>query len=344
LRVGLIGLGGMANHHIRLLSEIEDAEIAALCDVNTGVLKATGERLNVKALYDNYASIVQDPNVDCIISIVPNKFHAEVIALCIEHRKPLMTEKPFTVTFEEAVDLEKRYRAAPIPCMVGFSYRYIPAFRYAKHMIEQGEIGEIRHLSLNYLQQWGAEMFETPYSWRFSKEMSGSGALGDLGSHMIDTARFFAGEFASVTGVTRTFVPERKLPGMNEMGAVDVDDLSAFVAQLKNGAVGVFATSRNAVGFGNHLQATVFGTKGTIEVNCERPNELKHWGPREGEIDANLSVIGVPQTYDRNQLADFLRMARGEEVAGAPTFMDGYYNQRIMDRLLKTAGNAAAID
>lgn len=344
LRIGLIGLGGMANHHIRLLSQIEDAVITALCDVNADVLQSAGERLQVTALYRDYASIVQDPNVDCIISIVPNKFHAEIIELCIKHGKPLMTEKPFTATFAEAEALKRLYDASPIPCMVGFSYRYIPAFRYAKDLIEQGEIGDIRHLSVHYLQQWGAELFDTPYSWRFSKEMSGSGALGDLGAHMIDTVRYFGGEFRSVTGVLRTFVPERKLPGQEETRNVDVDDIAAFVATLRDGAVGVFTTSRNAVGFANDLKVTVFGTKGTIEVSCERPNELKRWAPLQGELDSNVAVVPVPEGYARNQLSDFLRLARGEDVPGAPTFLDGYINQKILDAIIRSADQGVNID
>jgi predicted dehydrogenase len=178
IRVGLIGLGGMANHHIDLLSRIPEAEISAICDANGEILNKVGDKLGVPNRYQYFADIIQDSNVDCIISIVPNHFHAEIIDLCIEHGKPLMTEKPFTVTFAEAEQLKVKYENSPIPCMVGFSYRYVPSFRYAKYLIEQGDLGAIRHITVNYLQQWGAEMFNVPYSWRFSKTMSGSGALG----------------------------------------------------------------------------------------------------------------------------------------------------------------------
>jgi predicted dehydrogenase len=336
IRVGLIGLGGMANHHIHLLSSIEEAEIAAICDVNPDALSAVGDKLQAAKRYQDYASIVKDPEVDAIISIVPNKFHAEIIALCIEHGKPLMTEKPFTVTLEETERLKAKYDASPIRCMVGFSYRYVPAFRYAKHLIEQGELGEVRHIAVNYLQQWGAELFETPYSWRFSKEMSGSGALGDLGAHMIDTARYFVGEFAGVSGLLKTFVPLRKLPGSEETRAVDVDDFSAFTAGFENGAAGVFTTSRNAIGFGNHQEATIFGTKATFQVNCEHPTVLKKWGPRHGEVDSNLEELEVPESFHLNQLQDFLDFIRGKETKDTPSFLDGYENQRILDALLRS--------
>ncbi|WP_274365039.1 Gfo/Idh/MocA family protein [Paenibacillus thermotolerans] len=345
MRVGLIGLGGMANHHIWLLSKIDEAEITAICDVNPEALRNVGENLGVSARYEDYASIVKDPNVDCIISVVPNKFHAEIIDLCIGHGKPLMTEKPFTVTFEEAKALKTKYDRSPIRCMVGFSYRYVPAFRYAKELLEQGELGEIRHIAVEYLQQWGAELFDTPYSWRFSKEMSGSGALGDLGAHMIDSARYFAGQFTHVAGLLKTFVPERKLPGgSGETAEVDVDDFTAFVAGFENGAAGVFTTSRNAVGFGNHLEVTIYGTKGTVQVNSEYPRTVKRWSRRDGEVDSNVSVSDVPERFELNQLQDFLNFARGKDTKDTPTFTDGYENQKIIDLLIQSSAKGVRMD
>ncbi|WP_199617351.1 Gfo/Idh/MocA family protein [Paenibacillus alkalitolerans] len=338
IRVGLIGLGGMANHHARLLSEIPEAEITAICDVNAELLRTVGDKLRVARRYQDYASIVQDSNVDCIVSVVPNKFHAEILDLCIQYGKPCMTEKPFTVDFAEAELLKEKYEKSPIPCMVGFSYRYVASFRYAKHLIEQGELGDIRHISANYLQQWGAEMFDTPYSWRFSKTMSGSGALGDLGAHMIDAARYFAGEFAYVSAVMKTFVKERRLPDSEQMRTVDVDDFAAFVAGFENGAAGVFTTSRNAIGFGNHLEVTLFGTKATIQVNCEHPKTVRRWGKRSAEVDSNVETLNVPERFELNQLQDFLNMIRGEGTKELPDFRDGYENQKVLDMLIRSSG------
>ena len=337
VRVGVIGLGGMAGHHLNVLSQIPEAAVTAVCDVNPELLDRVGDQLQVDRRYRDYVSIVQDPEVDCLLSVVPNDAHADILELCIRHGKPCMSEKPFTATFAEAERLKELYEASPIPIMVGFSYRYVPAFRYAKHLIEQGELGEIRHIAVNYLQQWGAEMFDSPFSWRFSKKMSGSGALGDLGSHMIDAARYFVGEFSRVASLMKTFVPERKAPGTGEERIrVDVDDFAAFVAEFENGAAGVFTTSRNAIGFGNHLEVTLFGTLATVQVNCEHPKVIRKWEKREGPVDSNLSILEVPDSFELYLLQDFLNLVRGKPSKDAPGFWDGYQNQLILDRVIRS--------
>lgn len=341
IRVGLIGLGGMANHHIGLLASIPEAEIAAICDFNEDALNKAGEKLPAARRFKEYAALIADTDVDCVISIVPNKYHAEILELCIEHGKPCMTEKPFTVTFEEAERLKELYERAPIPCMVGFSYRYIPAFRMAKQWIEEGELGEVRHISIQYLQQWGAEMFEVPFSWRFSKEMSGSGALGDLGAHMIDAARYFAGEIRHARGLLKTFIPERTQPRTDVVEVVDVDDYAAFVADFESGAAGVFSTSRNAIGFGNFLEVTIFGTERTIQVNSEYPREVKKWEKREGEVGSNLETVEVDKRFELNQLQDFLNFLRGEGSPDLPDFWDGYRNQAVLDMIIRSSEQGA---
>lgn len=336
IRVGVIGLGGMARYHMQMLSRIPEAAVTAICDVNPDLLDQVGDQLPMARRYRDYASVVRDPEVDCVLSVVPNDLHADILELCIRHGKPCMSEKPFTATFAEAERLKKLYEASPIPCMVGFSYRYVPAFRYAKQMIERGELGEIRHIAVNYLQQWGAELFDAPFSWRFSRKISGSGALGDLGSHMIDAARYFVGEFSHVAALMKTFVPRRKAPGTGEWIDVDVDDFAAFVAEFENGATGVFTTSRNAVGFGNHLEVTLFGTLSTIQVNCEQPKTIRQWVKRNGPFETNVTTFTVPEAFETSQLRDFLDLVQGKPTKDTPGFWDGYQNQLVLDRVIRS--------
>ncbi len=214
IKVGLIGLGGMADAHRRMISELDQLQLSALCDVNDELLNKVGEEEGIgnEKRFNEMESLIQDPTVDAVISIVPNDLHAKVLELCIRHQKPIMAEKPFTLNFKEAEYLAELYEKTPIPCMVGFSYRYIPAFRYAKKLLEENKIGTLRHLEVRYLQSFGAPIFDVPYLWRFNKVVTGTGALGDLGAHMIDSARFLVGEFKSVSALMRTFVPERRDP------------------------------------------------------------------------------------------------------------------------------------
>ncbi|AST93423.1 oxidoreductase [Sutcliffiella cohnii] len=336
-KIGLIGLGGMANHHLRLLSELQGVVISALCDVNEEALHTIGDKYDVKVenRFTDYESLIGNGEVDAVISIVPNKYHAGIIKLCIQYGKPIMTEKPFTVTFEEAAELKKLFEKNPIPCMVGFSYRYIPSFRYVKQLLEEEKLGKLRHISVNYLQQWGSPLFNVPFNWRFSKEMSGTGALGDLGSHMIDSARYFVGEFKAVAGMMTTFVEERKTEG--GMQQVDVDDFTSFQATFPNGVMGTFVTSRNAIGAGNQLEVAIYGDKGTVKVCCEQPDDVQVCIKSEGNLDAPFETVKVPEAFYLNQLQDFIEYVEGKSLKYIPNFEDGYENQKVMEGVIQSA-------
>lgn len=340
IRLGLIGVGGMAYAHRGAIAQLEGLRIAALCDSNEAALREIGELEGIPAQkrYVQMEAMIADPEVDAVISIVPNHVHAEVIRLCIAQGKPLMAEKPFTLDLEEAERLRPLYEARPIPCMVGFSYRYIPAFRYAKALLAQGTIGAVRHIDIRYLQSGGAPIFETPHLWRFNKRYTGTGVLGDLGSHMIDSARYFVGEFRSVSAVMATFVPERADLATGEMTKVDVDDCACFHAELDGGVLGSFVTTRNAVGYGNYNEVALYGDLGSIRVNCERPNELDLSVRREAGEWPTFRTVEVPAEYARPQLLDFAQLVReGNAPEGMPGFDDGYENQKVLERLIESA-------
>lgn len=337
VNIGLIGLGGMSNHHLGLLSRLENVQITALCDVSEKAVKEIGDKYGVAEdkRYRDYESLIRDEDVHAVISMVPNKYHAEIIRASITHRKPLMTEKPFTVHFSEAQELEALYKQNPVPIMVGFSYRYIPAFRYVKELLKNEALGKIRHISFQYLQQWGSPLFDVQMNWRFNKEMSGSGALGDLGSHMIDTARYFVGEFQSISSMMTTFIPERK--GKDSMQVVDVDDFTSFQARLVNGVMGTFVTSRNAVGSGNQLEFTIYGDTGTVKACCEQPDEVHLCVKNKENPDESFTKISVPEQYKINQLQDFIEMVQNQTPNDTPTFYDGYENQKILEAIITSS-------
>ena len=339
ISIGLIGLGGMANHHIYLLSQLENVSVSAISDVNKEQLQTIGDKLGIPQYkrYEDYEELIRDSEVDAVISIVPNYLHAKIISCCIEYQKPIMTEKPFTLNFEEAQDLKILYEKQPIPCMVGFSYRYVSAFRYAKKLLHQNTIGQLRHISVRYLQDWGIPAAETPLTWRFKKALSGTGALGDLGSHMIDAARFFAGEFKQVKSLNTTFVKERPSNQSSVLNEVDVDDYSAFIAQLDHDIVGQFMTTRNAVGFSNALEVTLFGDEGTMELSCELPDEIKLIQFNHEQKTREKTTVEVPVTYRRNQLEDFIDLINGKSQEDCPDFYDGYKNQKVLHEIIESA-------
>ncbi|PKG24716.1 Gfo/Idh/MocA family protein [Niallia nealsonii] len=336
---GVIGLGGMANEHLRNISRINSIQVGAICDVNQELLNKIGDQegISQNKRFNNIEDIITSPDVNAIISVVPNNLHAKVIELCILHRKPIMAEKPFTLNVEEAENLNQLYKQNPIPCMIGFIHRYTPSFQYAKKLIEKNAIGQIRHIDVRYQQSFGAPIFKVPYLWRFNKAVAGTGALGDLGAHMIDSARFFVGEFHSVSALMKTFVDKRIDLITGEEKQVDVDDFTSFQAILENDVAGNFVTTRNAIGSSNQHAVTLYGDCGTLHVDIERPNEIDIIVKNELETMPVLKTERVPDIYNKTLLSDFAELILNKEGHDMPTFYDGYKNQKIIDCIIYSA-------
>lgn len=339
IKIGIIGLGGMAYTHMENMNRLESIRITAVCDPVSEAVKRAGDKLGLPQhrRYEHYTDLISCDEVDAVLSITPNDVHYEIVKCCLEHSKPVMTEKPFTRTYEEAFDLYRMYEANPIPSMVGFSYRYVPSFRYARELIKQGKIGTIRHVFVQYLQSWGVPVYGTPMNWRYRSEITGTGALADLGSHMVDAARFMIGEFDEVSAHMKTYITRRPDPAGGE-GTVDVDDFTGFLATLDSGVTGVFQTSRNAYGSGNQLELTIYGEKGTISVGCERGNELTWIHPNADHTASIVTEVQrVPSEYELAQMQDFIDMLRGNVREELPNIKDGYANQEVLEAIHQAA-------
>jgi len=347
IRIGIIGLGGMAGSHIERLQKQDHVKIVAICDVDRNALVRRSEWLSIRPekQYSEYEALIADPEVDAVLSILPNHLHFEIIHLCLRHRKPFMAEKPFTRTYQEAVTLKEIYSANPIPCMVGFSYRYVPSFRMAREWIQNGKIGRIRHVFIQYLHQGSIPMLEWPFTWRCMKSHSGTGALADLGSHMVDAARFLIAEVNEVYARMNTFVKERLNTQTGTMAPVDVDDITTFLAGLDGGIEAVFQTSRSAYGSKNQLEVSIYGDEGTLHMSCERPGELIwiHRDPQGNPHEPVYETIEVPQEFAVGQHEDFVLMLRGAERSGCPTFEDGFENQKVLEAIERSARTGQAV-
>ncbi|QMV43166.1 Gfo/Idh/MocA family protein [Cohnella cholangitidis] len=343
IRIGIIGLGGMAGEHVKHLEKLEAVRVSAVCDTNAESVERFARKLGIELehCHRDYVSLVADPDVDAVLSITPNDVHYRILECCLQFRKPFMTEKPFTRTYEEALDLYRQHLSDPgVPGMVGFSYRYVPSFRYARDLIRSGAIGTVRSVFVQYLQSWGVPMFGTPMNWRYERAITGTGALADLGSHMVDAARFIIGEFREVAAHLNTFISRRPDPRSGGEGTVDVDDFAGFLALLDGGVSGVFQTSRNAYGSGNQLELTIHGDLGTIKVGCEKPEELV-WIRRQTESDNPSSSVTearrVPASYELSQMQDFVDMLRGRVREELPSLVDGYENQKVLEAIIRAA-------
>ncbi|MCD9023219.1 Gfo/Idh/MocA family protein [Cohnella silvisoli] len=338
--IGVIGLGGMARYHIEQLGEVAGARITALCDVSPQALAEVGAKLGVpeEKRYASIDALIGDEEVEGIVSVTPNDSHAAILKACIKAGKPLFAEKPLTRTLEEASEVLELYRRNPIPLLINFSYRNGPAFQYAREFIGEGRLGRINHLFVQYMQDWGSTVKNTPFLWRFDEAVTGTGTLGDLGSHMMDIAEYLTGSrMTELQAMLQTIVQERQDPKTGKPIPVKVDDFACFNARFEDGAVGVFQTSRNALGCGNQHEVTLYGEAGTLHVSTLNDGQVVWTYPKEDGSGTETETIEVPRQKGLNPWREFAERIRGEQAANPEfaTLEDGYRNQLLLEAVVQ---------
>ena len=350
--VGMLGYAFMGKAHSNAFRKIAYMtwppplvpRLVAIAGRNEEAVAAAATRYGFDRSTTDWRNIVSDPSIGLFDNGGPNNLHAEPTIAAAEAGKHVVCEKPLGRTAEESYEIWHSVAATGVKHMCGFNYRFVPAIRLAREMIEAGELGEIRHFRSRYLQDWGDE--PSLDTWRFNADEAGSGALGDLAAHVIDLAHFLLGDIASVSGLVRTFLPGRQ-----------VDDAIEAAVEFGNGAVGTMEATRLALGRRNALQWEINGQKGSLAFDMERMNELQvfradgdrargfktvlvseadhpfweHWWP-PGHI------IGWGDTF-MHELHHFLRAIAGDgDVApyGA-TFEDGYRSAEVCDAIVRSA-------
>jgi predicted dehydrogenase len=330
-------------------------ELVAIGGRSADAVAEAARRYGYASAVTDWHDIVADPRVDVFDNLSPNNLHAEPSIAAAEAGKHVVCEKPLGRNAAEAHETWQRVQAAGVVHMCAFNYRFVPAVRLAREMLEAGELGDIHHFRASYLQDWLADP-QAPASWRLDAGEAGSGALGDLGAHIIDLGRYLVGEIASVGALTRTFVPER--PG----GRVTVDDAFEAFVEFEGGAVGTLEASRFCPGRKNAMSWEVNGSKGSIRFELERINELSlHLeGSRPGsraqgfrtvlvtEADHTFlehwwppgHVIGWEHTFV-HELHHFLTAVRDGGRVGphGADFEDGYRAAEVCDAIARSAAS-----
>jgi predicted dehydrogenase len=292
--------------------------------------------------------------------------HAEPCIAAAQAGKHIICEKPLARTAAEAKEMLDAVEEAGVKHMVGFNYRFVPAIRQARELIERGALGRIYHFRAIYLQEWVMAHYDLPRIWRLDKSVAGSGALGDLGAHIVDLARFLVGEISSVGAMTRTFIDERPLPDGSSTGKVDVDDAFVSVVEFESGAVGTLEATRFAGGRKNHQVIEINGEKGSICFDLERMNELQvYWvgdEPKETQGFRRVLVtedyhpwwenwwphghiIGWEHTFvhELTHLLDCI-VNDGDVAPYGATFADGYRAAAVCDAISESADSRKQVD
>ena len=346
VRVGVVGTGGFANFaHMPGYQAHPKARIAGVCDIILDRAKAAAERFGATIVTEDYRELVNRDDIDAIDVVTPNNVHVPIALAAIRAGKHVMCEKPLGMNFAEAQELIDAAKETRAKTGINFSYRGHPAARYAKDLISGGQIGKIYHVNAFYMQGWLVNA-KSPIVWRLQKEMTGTGALGDLASHIVDLTMWFTdAKITSVVGDTSTFLDERPLPDGSGNGKVDVDDGCDFLARYDNGAMGTFVSSRYGTSRGNYQRIEVYGEKGGLVYSFEDKDNLEVSLGDDAKAYKWLTVP-VPGSFtprDGNtgwteNVSNFID-AIIEDKEMVPDFQDGLNNQAVLDAVAISAEN-----
>ncbi len=347
-----------------------DPRMLALCGRDPARVAQAADRLGWESVETDWTRLVARDDVDLVDICTPGNTHAEIAVAALEAGKHVLCEKPLANTVAEAEAMaEAAQRAAQhgVRAMVGFTYRRTPAIALARKLVEEGRIGEIRHVRAQYLQDWLADP-AGPMTWRLEKETAGSGALGDIGAHIVDLTQHITGDrIVRVNGLLETFVHERPVATAGsgsllggeavngggqemgqEMGQVTVDDTAVFLARFGGGAVGVFEATRFATGRKNAIRIEINGSRGSLAFDFEDMNVLELFDAEEPGETAGFRRILVTEPqhpyvgawwppghglgYEHgftHQVVDLVTaIGRGEQPL--PSFADGLQVQRVL--------------
>lgn len=339
IKIGIIGCGGIArNRHVKELLLCEDAEIVALCDVNSEACEKLRQKLGICAekCYTDYRALIEDPDVRAVEICTPNYLHAEMAIAALQAGKPVNLEKPIAMTYEEAlsiVEAEKQSEAFGMTC---FTYRFMPAVRYAKHLCDAGKIGKIIGLNVSYLKNsafWAGRRLE----WRFVKDQAASGVIGDLGVHLIDLAQLLVGNVQEVCASRAVVVTERKRLDSEETAPVETEDRCSFIARFESGAEGSFHITRCAIGHKNTIRYDVYGTRGSISFDLNDPTLLTVCTGEGDPKNYEPRTDPVPKEFYLSQERAFVDAVKGKRDALYPSISDGAQGQKVVDALLTSA-------
>jgi predicted dehydrogenase len=343
-------------------------------DVNAAMADEARDRFGFEEGSTDWRAVIARSDIDAVDICTPNDTHAEIAIAAAKAGKHIICEKPLARTGAEAKTMLDAVNGASTIHMVAFNYRRTPAVALARKYIEEGRIGTIRNFRGTYLQDWSADP-DSPLSWRFQKKVAGSGAVGDIGTHVVDLARYLVGEINAVSALTRTYNTTRPVQqgGVDKLGVgggdktaqraeVDVDDEMLTLLKFESGAVGSIEATRNGYGRNNFITFEIHGTKGSLAFNYERRDELQvmfaddpgdargfrtvYSGPAHPYGSGLWPIPALGIGYSETKIVECFDFCSAI-VSGkqpSPNFEDGWRISMIADAILKSGETGAWTD
>ena len=379
LNVALVGYKFMGKAHSNALARLgmffeTDANVRrrVLCGRDAAALQEARRTLGWEEVETDYRALMRRADVDAVDVTAPSDFHKAVVLAAVEAGKHVLCEKPLALNLADAREMLAAAERAGVKHQIGFNFRFAPAVQLAKRLIDEGKLGQIYHFRGMFLQDWIIDP-GFPMVWRLNKDICGSGALGDLGAHVIDLAHYLVGSIRTVTGMSKTFVKKRpvveSMTGLSGKAAADapmadvtVDDATMFCCEFDCGAMGTFEASRFAQGNRNAMSFEINGSKGSVKFYVERMNELQffdatvpagqqgfaviqttepvhpyadHWWPAG-------HIIGFEHTFV-HEIYEFVQ-AIAQNRKALPSFEDGVAVAQVMDAVDLSIARRAWVD
>jgi predicted dehydrogenase len=346
LKFAIIGCGGITlQNHLPGLALCPDVKVSALCDSDAATLDRACQQTGVGVHSTRYEEIVGRDDVDAVIIATPNFLHKPIALAAIQAGKHVLCEKPLALTHADAREMAEAADRAGVRHMTAFTYRFVPAMRYLRHLADQGDLGEVYHYRSCRLQDWGTR----PLGWRQVQKLAGTGELGDMLSHRIDFAHHLVGPMKRLVANLKTLTPDRG--GQPN----DTDDWVAILSEFQSGSTGVLESSKLASGHNESWRSLdyveVNGSEATFEFTTGKWNELQY-GKAGGP---GLQPLAVPRkfwtvpgtsrdpsqgdplvTFRYDQAWEFVEAIRDRRPA-RPSFHDGARAQAVIEGAVRSA-------
>jgi predicted dehydrogenase len=361
LGIGLIGSGFMGKTHAlgfatasRVFDLPFDVDLAVLADVDAATAARAARSLGFRRSTGNWRDLLDDPELQVIDITTPNTLHREMALASIAAGKHVYCEKPLAPTAADALEMTQAAAKAGLATQVGFNYLKNPMLALAKRLIEAGEIGEVRTFRGVHAEDYMADA-QSPWTWRLDPA-GGGGALADIGSHALATARYLIGPITELIAAVETPIADRPVkPGARETRPVEVDDVARLLVRFANGATGNIEANWIATGRKMQHDFEVYGSRGAILFSQERLNELGVYFIHDKTgVRGFRTVFAAPEHEPYGafcvapghqigfndlkaiEVRDFIRAVAGEPTPG-PDFAEGYEIQKLVETAYHSA-------
>lgn len=367
LNVGMIGYGFMGKAHsfgFNNLPLIYGPEYRVnrkvICGRNEAEVRRAADQFGWEEWATDWRQVVARPDIDVIDVSTPGDTHAEIAIAAAEAGKHILCEKPLANTVADAKRMLDAVNRCGVKHMVGFNYRRVPAISLARQLVTEGKVGHVHHWRATWLSDWPMPA-DFPLVWRLQKDRAGSGALGDIGAHIMDLSYYLVGPLQAVAGTWRTFRDERPLENdPSRTGCVTVDDGAAFVGEFESGAIGTFEATRFASGNKDRFTWEVNGDRGALRFNYSEPNKVDYYSWDDPAHASgwkaiylgnssqpyswwpNVLPVGYGDTFV-NELYEFVKALR-EDRSPDPGFEHGVYIQAVVEAVERSIASRCWVD